>query len=54
MLSSQTKDPVCHAAVKKLRGALGGSITVPAILAADEETISGAIKQVGFHNKKTG
>lgn len=54
MLSSQTKDPVCHTAVKYLRAALGGSITVPAILAADKKTISDAIKQVGFHNKKTG
>jgi endonuclease III len=53
MLSSQTTDRVCHTAVKKLRMALGGSLTVDAILAADRNTISEAIKQVGFHNKKT-
>lgn len=54
MLSSQTKDEVCDAAVKKLCAAVGGSLTVNAILAADRQTISNAIQQVGFWRKKTG
>ena len=53
MLSSQTKDEITHAAVIKLRAALGGSITLDAILQADDKTIDDAIGQVGFHNNKT-
>lgn len=53
MLSSQTKDQVTDAAVKKLRGLLGGSITVEALIQADENTISEAIAKVGFWRRKT-
>ncbi|KAI5118317.1 hypothetical protein M0805_006601 [Coniferiporia weirii] len=53
MLSSQTKDEVTDAAVSKLRKALGGSITVEALINADESTISEAIASVGFWRRKT-
>lgn len=53
MLSSQTKDEVTDAAVKQLRDALGGSLNVDAVIAADEDTISGAIGKVGFWRRKT-
>ncbi|KJA19070.1 hypothetical protein HYPSUDRAFT_69421 [Hypholoma sublateritium FD-334 SS-4] len=53
-LSSSTKDEVMHAAVIKLRKALGGSITIEGMIAADEEVIHEAIKTVGYHNKKHG
>lgn len=48
MLSVRTKDQVCDAAVKTLRAAVGGSLTVAAICDADYETISGAINKVGM------
>ena len=54
MLSSQTKDEVTDAAVRKLREALGGTITIEALIAADESTISDAIQKVGFWRRKTG
>lgn len=54
MLSSQTKDEVTDAALKKLRVALGGTISLDNILKADENTISGAINKVGFWRRKTG
>jgi endonuclease-3 len=53
MLSSQTKDEVTDAAVSKLREAVGGSLSVDAILAADEGAISEAIAKVGFWRRKT-
>ncbi|KAH8114196.1 DNA glycosylase [Phellopilus nigrolimitatus] len=53
MLSSQTKDEVTAAATERLRAALGGSITVPALVAADASTISSAIASVGFWRRKT-
>ncbi|KAI0355143.1 DNA glycosylase [Trametes cingulata] len=53
MLSSQTKDEVTDAAVAKLRQAVGGSLSVDAILQADESTISEAICKVGFWRRKT-
>jgi len=53
MLSSSTKDEVCHAAVIQLRAAVGGSLTAEAILAVDAATISEAIKTVGYWRKKT-
>lgn len=53
-LSSSTKDEVMYAAVAKLRKALGGSITIEGMIAADEEVIHEAIKTVGYHNKKHG
>ena len=54
MLSSQTKDEVTDAAVAKLRVALGGSITLEALLSAPETTVSEAISKVGFWRRKTG
>ncbi|KIJ63357.1 hypothetical protein HYDPIDRAFT_134499 [Hydnomerulius pinastri MD-312] len=53
MLSSQTKDEVTDAAVAKLRTALGGSLSVQGIIAADEATVSEAIAKVGFWRRKT-
>ena len=53
MLSSQTKDEVTDAAVSKLREAVGGSLTVEAILEADEKAIADAIAKVGFWRRKT-
>ena len=53
MLSSQTKDEVTDAAVSKLREAVGGSLTVEAILEADEKDIADAIAKVGFRRRKT-
>lgn len=53
MLSSQTKDEVTDAAVDKLRKTLGGTLSLEAVLTADESTISEAINKVGFWRKKT-
>ncbi|KAL5528872.1 hypothetical protein ACEPAG_4846 [Sanghuangporus baumii] len=53
MLSSQTKDEVTDAAVKKLREALGGTYTVEGLIQADDGTISEAISKVGFWRRKT-
>ncbi|KAG2348314.1 DNA glycosylase [Suillus weaverae] len=54
MLSSQTKDEVTDAAVEKLRAAIGGTLSVAAIISADDSTISTAIAKVGFWRRKTG
>ncbi|KAH7905475.1 DNA glycosylase [Hygrophoropsis aurantiaca] len=53
MLSSQTKDEVTDAAVTRLREAVGGMLSVQAVIAADESTISEAIAKVGFWRRKT-
>ncbi|KAF5344263.1 hypothetical protein D9758_012313 [Tetrapyrgos nigripes] len=53
MLSSQTKDEVTDAAVKALRKALGGTISVAGVIDASEDTISTAIGKVGFWRRKT-
>ncbi|KAF8643550.1 hypothetical protein AX16_008938 [Volvariella volvacea WC 439] len=53
MLSSQTKDEVTDAAVSALREAVGGTLSIDAIIAADESTISQAIGKVGFWRRKT-
>ncbi|OSD02120.1 DNA glycosylase, partial [Trametes coccinea BRFM310] len=53
MLSSQTKDEVTDAAVANLREAVGGSLSVNAIMQADESVISEAICKVGFWRRKT-
>lgn len=53
MLSSQTKDEVTDAAVNKLRTALGGALSVQAVLDADESIIADAIAKVGFWRRKT-
>jgi len=53
MLSSQTKDEVTDAAVSKLRNAVGGSLTIDAVIEAEESIISEAIAKVGFWRRKT-
>ena len=53
MLSSQTKDEVTHAAIANLRAAFGGSISLDAMIEADEQVIADAISKVGFWRKKT-
>ncbi|KAF8172077.1 DNA glycosylase [Pholiota molesta] len=53
MLSSQTKDQVTYEAIVKLRTALGGSISIAGVIAADDSVILQAICKVGFFNRKT-
>lgn len=53
MLSSQTKDEVTDAAVSKLRSAIGGSLTVDALISAEDTVIAEAIGKVGFWRRKT-
>ena len=53
MLSSQTKDEVTDAAVDKLRVALGGTLSLDALLATEEHVIADAINKVGFWRRKT-
>ncbi|KAJ7184548.1 DNA glycosylase [Mycena filopes] len=53
MLSPQTKDQVTDAAVNKLRDALGGTVSLEAVLAADPTVISEAINKVGMWRVKT-
>ncbi|KAJ7932710.1 DNA glycosylase [Mycena leptocephala] len=49
----KTKDQVTDAAVCKLRTALGGSVSLDAVLAADPAVISEAINKVGMWRVKT-
>jgi len=53
MLSSQTKDEVTDTAVDKLRAALGGTLSLDALLSAEEQVIADAISKVGFWRRKT-
>ena len=53
MLSSQTKDEVTDAAVDKLRAAFGGTLSLEALLAAEEHVITECINKVGFWRRKT-
>ncbi|KAI0255240.1 DNA glycosylase [Lactifluus subvellereus] len=53
MLSSQTKDEVTDAAVDKLRAAFGGTLSLDALLAAEEHVIADSISKVGFWRRKT-
>jgi endonuclease III len=46
------KDEVTDSVVLKLREAVGGSLSVDAMLAAEEDTISEAIRKVGFWRRK--
>ncbi|KAJ7611746.1 DNA glycosylase [Roridomyces roridus] len=48
MLSPQTKDQVTDAAVGKLRTALGGSVSLDAVLTADRTVIEQAVNKVGM------
>lgn len=52
MLSSQTKDPVTHLAVKQLREQLPGGLTLEALERASVDEIDRPICKVGFHNTK--
>ncbi|KAF9453738.1 DNA glycosylase [Macrolepiota fuliginosa MF-IS2] len=54
MLSSQTKDEVTDAAVIKLRAAVGGSLSIDAVIKTDESVIAEAINKVGFWRRKSG
>ncbi|SCZ97225.1 BZ3500_MvSof-1268-A1-R1_Chr4-2g07071 [Microbotryum saponariae] len=53
MLSSQTKDPVTHQAVKNLREQLPNGLCLDSLFSATPEQIDAAICKVGFHNIKT-
>lgn len=53
MLSSQTKDEVTDAAVDKLRAALGGTLSLDALIAAEEHVVADCISKVGFWRRKT-
>lgn len=52
MLSSQTKDTVTSAAVKKLQAELPGGLNLDSILKVDEKELDEYIKPVGFHTRK--
>ncbi|GJP35453.1 hypothetical protein CLOM_g19978 [Closterium sp. NIES-68] len=52
MLSSQTKDPVTHAAVARLQAA--GLLSAEAMKAATEASIAQTIYPVGFYSRKAG
>lgn len=52
MLSSQTKDPVTHAAVAALRASLGGVLSLATLRNASADEIDAAICKVGFHQTK--
>ncbi|XP_006458695.1 hypothetical protein AGABI2DRAFT_217472 [Agaricus bisporus var. bisporus H97] len=54
MLSSQTKDEITDAAVTKLKAAVGGTLSIDAIVSAEESTVSAAINKVGFWRRKAG
>ncbi|KAF9022481.1 DNA glycosylase [Hymenopellis radicata] len=49
----QTKDEVTDAAVSRLREAVGGALSVDAIIGAEDSVISDAIAKVGFWRRKT-
>ena len=53
MLSSQTKDEVTDAAITKLREAVGGTLSIDALLQTSDSAISEAICKVGFWRRKT-
>jgi len=53
MLSSQTKDEVTDTAVDKLHAALGGTLSLDGLLAAEEQVIADVISKVGFWRRKT-
>jgi len=52
MLLSQTKDEVTDTAVDMLRVTLGGTLSLDALLSAEEQVIAGAISKVGFLRRK--
>ncbi len=52
MLSSQTKDPVTHEAVRRLRSSLPGGLSVESVLAVDEAELAQLLHPVGFYRNK--
>ena len=50
---SQTKDEVTDAAVDKLRAALGSTLSLETLLAAEEQVIVDTTSKVGFCRPKT-
>ncbi|KAI8968377.1 DNA glycosylase, partial [Mycotypha africana] len=52
MLSSQTKDTVTSAVVRKLQTSLKGGLTLESILEMDEGALDRLIQPVGFHSRK--
>ena len=52
MLSSQTKDTINMATMKKLRAHQPGGLTVASVSAMTDDTLHEYIRQVGFHNNK--
>lgn len=52
MLSSQTKDTINMATMKKLRAHEPGGLTVASVTQMPDETLHEYIRQVGFHNNK--
>jgi len=53
MLSSQTKDIITGATIKKLQKELPGGLCLDAILKVNPSLLNEFIKSVGFHNRKT-
>ena len=53
MLSSQSKDEVTDTAADKLRAALGDTLSLDALLSAEEQVIADTISKVGFWLRKT-
>ena len=53
MLSSQTKDTVTAAAMKRLQEELPGGFCLKSLLEVEPEELNKLIEKVGFHNNKT-
>jgi endonuclease III len=53
MLSSQTKDTVTSAAVRRMQSELPGSLCLESILTVEPAVLDSMIGKVGFHNTKT-
>ncbi|KAJ3575431.1 hypothetical protein NP233_g1089 [Leucocoprinus birnbaumii] len=50
----KTKDEITDTAVTRLRMAVGGTLSVEAVIAAEESVISESINKVGFWRRKSG
>jgi endonuclease III len=53
MLSSQTTDEKLYAGIASLRAALGGTISVDAVLRTPKSDIFDSIQKLGMGNKKS-
>ena len=53
MLSSQTKDPVTAAAIKRLQNELPGGFCLENVRKVEPALLNSMIEKVGFHNNKT-